>query len=197
MKDIEEVPPQKTGAKTDIKHCIRTSNEKEGFLLYQQARNNLLNINNWQKLAGKLSAEFCLTDPFGKLVQRLPLQGDFIRIHLPASSDNKFDWVRIEAIEEQKLHEHLNWIMIRVRPSDPPKEQEETEHFFSKEATSSFLVEHTGRKVEASVKGRNELPNVEIHGLINKIRNLLIGLGAMIGLNYPQWKALVKGILTK
>ena len=197
MKDIEEVPPQKVGAKSDIKYCMRTASDKEGFLLYQQARKNLLNINRWRMLAGQLSADFCLTDPFGKLVQRLPLQGDYIRIHLPASSNDKFDWVRIEAIEEQKLNENTNSIMIRVRPSDPPREKEETEHFFSKEATSSFLVERTGGKVEASVKGRNELPNVEIHGLANKIRNFFIGLGAMIGLNYPQWKALVKGILTK
>ena len=90
-----------------------------------------------------------------------------------------------------------NWIMMRVRPSDPPRQQEETEHFFSKEATSSFIVERTGRKVQASVRGRNELPNLETPGLFNKIRNIFIGLGAMLGLNYPQWKGLVRGLLTK
>ena len=191
------VPPQKKGAKSDIKYCVRTFGEKEGFALYEKARKNLLDINNWQKLAGKLSAGFRLTDPFGNLVQRLPLQGDYIRIHLPPSADDKFDWVRIEAIEEQKYQNNLNWIMIRVRPSDPPRQKEETEHFFSKEATSSFLVERTGRKVTASVRGRNELPNIKTPGLASKIRNLFFGLGAMVGLNYPQWKGLVKGILTK
>lgn len=191
------VPPQKTGAKSDIKYSIRTYGEKEGLELYEKARKNLLDINNWQQLAGKLSAEFKLTDPFGNLVQRLPLQGDYIRIHLPTSAEDKFDWVRIEAIEEQKYQNNLNWIMIRVRPSDPPRQQEETEHFFSKEATSSFVVERTGRKVEASVKGRNELPNIKTSGLISKIRNLFIGFGAMMGLNYPQWRGLVKGVLTK
>ena len=191
------VPPQKKGAKSDIKYCIRTFGEKEGLALYEKARKNLLDINNWEHIAGKLSAGFRLTDPFGKLVQRLPLQGDFIRIHLPPSTDDKFDWVRIEAIEEQKYQDNLNWIMIRVRPSDPPRQQEETEHFFSKEATSSFLVERAGRKVTASVRGRNELPNIKTPGLVSKMRNLLFGLGAMLGLNYPQWKGLVKGILTK
>ena len=191
------VPPQKKGAKSDIRYCVITSGEKEGLALYEKARKNFLDINSWKQLAGKLSADFNLTDPFGKLVQRLPLQGDYIRIHLPASAADKFDWVRIESIEEQKLHSNLNFIQMRVRPSDPPKEKEETEHFFSKEATSSFILERTGRKVKASVRGRNELPNVNTEGLIDKIRNIFIGLGAMFGLNYPQWKGLVKGILRK
>ena len=192
-----KVPPQKEGAKSDIKFCVRTFGEKEGLNLYNKARKNLLNINRWQEFAGKLSAEFRLTDPYGKPTERLPLQGDYIRIHLPTAAADKFEWVRIEAIEEQAHHEKLNWIMMRVRPSDPPRHQEETEHFFSKEATSSFIVERTGRKVQASVRGRNELPNVETPGLLNKIRNIFIGFGAMLGLNYPQWKGLVRGLLTK
>lgn len=191
------VPPQREGAKSDIKYCVRTFGEKEGLDLYNKARKNLLDINRWEQFAGKLSAEFRLTDPFGKPADRLPLQGDYIRIHLPTAAADKFEWVRIEAIEEQKHHEKLNWIMIRVRPSDPPRQQEETEHFFSKDATSSFIVERTGRKVQAAVRGRNELPNVEAPGLLNKIRNIFIGFGAMLGLNYPQWKGLVRGLLTK
>jgi hypothetical protein len=193
----EAVPPQLQGAKSDIRYSIRTSGEEDGLQLYEKARQNLLDINRWQQLAGRFSAAFYLTDPVGKHVQRLPLQGDYIKIHLPANADDKFDWVRIEAIEEQKLHAHFNWIVIRVRPSDPPKQQEETEHFFSKEATSSFCVERVGRKVEASVHGRNELPNVEVPGFMNKLRNIVIALGAMTGLNYPQWKALVRGIVRK
>lgn len=191
------VPPQKKGAESDIRYSRSTIGEKEGRALYEAARKNLLDINNWKKLAGKLSADFSLTDPFGKPVQRMPLQGDFIRIHLPTSASDKFDWVRIESIEEQNENMSLNFIHMRVRPSDPPKEQEETEHFFSKEATSSFLVERKGRKVQASVRGRNELPNIAAKNLIDRIRNIFIGLGAMIGMNYPQWKGLVKGILTK
>lgn len=191
------VPPQTKGAKSDIRYSRKVFGDKEGLELYERARKNLLDINRWQQLAGKLSAAFYLTDPFGKPVDRLPLQGDYIKIHLPANPDDKFDWVRIEAIEEQKSHTFFNWIVIRVRPSDPPRKQEETEHFFSRDATSSFSVERRGRKVVASVMGRNELPNVETPGLLSKIRNLFIAVSAMMGLNYPQWKALVKGILLK
>jgi hypothetical protein len=192
----EGVPTQKKGGKSDITYSVRTLNEQAGLALYEKARKNLLDINNWKQLAGKLSADFSLTDPFGTLVQRLPLQGDFIRIHLPTSANDKFDWVRIEAIEVQNRG-NLNFIGMRVRPSDPPKQKEETEHFFSKEATSSFIVERTGRKVKASVRGRNELPNVKSGSLIDRIRNIFIGIGAMMGMNYPQWKGLVRGVLRK
>ena len=54
------------------------------------------------------------------------MQGDYIRINLPSSSDDKFEWVRIELIEERKESEHVKWILIRVRPSEPPHEKEET-----------------------------------------------------------------------
>lgn len=198
MKQIAgAIPRQKKGAKSDITYRIKTPGEKEGSALYEKARNNLLDINRWQEFTGKLSAAFYLTDPFGKYVDRLPLQGDYIKIHLPTSAEDKFDWVRIEAIEEERKLSNINWIMIRVRPSDPPRRQEDTEHFFSKDATSSFTVERKGRKVEAAVRGRNELPNVQNEGLMTKVRNVVIGLGAMIGMNYPQWKGLVRGIMTK
>lgn len=191
------IPRQEKGAKTDISYKVKTIGDKQGVALYEKARNNLLNINSWQQLAGKLSAAFYLTDPAGNNVDRLPLQGDYIKIHLPTSPEDKFDWVRIEAIEEQRNLSDVNWIIIRVRPSDPPNKQETTEHFFSKDATSNFSVERLGRKVEAAVRGRNELPNVENGGLITKIRNILVSIGAMAGMNYPQWKGLVKGIVTK
>jgi hypothetical protein len=191
----EAVPPQLKGARSDIKYSVTGSDEAEAIQVYDRARKNLLDINRWQHMAGKASAAFQLADPFGKEESRLPLQGDYIKIHLPVNPPDKFDWVRIEAIEERKLHVHFNWIVIRVRPADPPRQQEETEHFFSREATSSFSVERAGRKVVASVRGRNELPNIQVTGLMNKIRNVFIALGAMMGLNYPQWKALMRGLL--
>ncbi|MBL7699368.1 MAG: hypothetical protein JNK79_14480 [Chitinophagaceae bacterium] len=196
MEVKEQIPSQEHGAKSNVSYAVKGFAEKEGDEIYEKARKNLLDINRWHELSGALSARFYLTDPYGNETDRLPLQGDYIKIHLPSSADDKFDWVRIELIEERKPREHIKWIMIRVRPSDPPQEKQETEHFFSEEATSNFYVGQTGRKVEASVGGRNELPNIEAPGMINKIRDVIVGLAAMAGFNYPQWKSLVKGILS-
>lgn len=194
---MQKLPAQHKGARSDIRDSIVTPDENEALRRYEQARKNLLQINRWHELAGKLSARFYLTDPRGKEVDRLPLQGDYIKIHLPSSLAEKYEWVRIESIEEQKRHDHQRWLYILVRPSDPPRNEEETEHFFSKEATSSFILEKKELKIVASVRGRNELPNLEPDSWLKKVRNILVAMGAMAGLNAPQWKALVGGILRK
>ena len=64
------VPPQVKGAKSDIVHSVVTATDQHGRELYEKARKNMLNINGWQQLAGKLSAAFYLTDPFGQNVDR-------------------------------------------------------------------------------------------------------------------------------
>lgn len=191
----EKIPEQQKGASSDIIESVNCDSSEAAVQLYAKARKNLFDINNWHQMAGKLSARFYLTDPSGGAADRLPLQGDFIKIHLPTSSADKFDWVRIENIEEEQSGDYSSRVKISVRPTDPPAPQQETEHFFTEDATSNFFVERKGRVVTAMVRGRNELPNTDTPGVVNKIRNAVIAVAAMAGLNTPQWKALVKGIL--
>lgn len=196
MKDSEDkIPEQEKGASSDVIHTVNCESSDEATMLYLRARKNLFDINRWHERAGKLSARFYLTDESGNSIDRPPLQGDYIKIHLPPSAADKFDWVRIEEIEEEKPDDYSSRVKISVRPADPPAPQQETEHFFSDEATSNFFVERKGRSVTAMVRGRNELPNTEAPGVVNKIRNVVVAVAAMAGLNVPQWKALVKGIL--
>jgi hypothetical protein len=192
-----KIPAQHSGAKSDIHFSTTAETDEEAKKLYDKARNNLLSINKWKELAGKLSAAFLLTDNRGAAADRFPLNGDYIRIHLPGSPSGEFDWVRIERVEEEQPATHRKRIMIQVRPSDAPKQHEETEHFFSKQATSNFIVERNGNRITAAVAGRNELPNLHRKGLLSKIRNLLISLPALAGANTPQWKSLTKGIIEK
>lgn len=192
-----KIPAQHSGAKSDIHYSKATGTEEEAKKLYEKARNNLLSINKWKQLSGKLSAAFLLTDHRGAATDRFPLNGDYIRIHLPGSPSDEFDWVRIERVEEEQPATHRKRIMMQVRPSDAPRQHEETEHFFSQKATSNFIVEKNANRVTATVAGRNELPNLNRKGLLSKIRNLLISLPAIAGANTPQWKGLTKGIVEK
>jgi hypothetical protein len=192
-----KIPAQHSGAESDIHYSKAAETDEDAKKLYDKARTNLLSVNKWKDLAGKLSAAFLLTDHRGVAVNRFPLNGDYIRIHLPGSPHNEFDWVHIERVEEEQPATHRKRIMIQVRPSDAPKEHEETEHFFSRQATSNFFVERNGNKITAAVIGRNELPNLHRKGLLSKIRNLLISLPALAGANTPQWKSLTKGIIEK
>lgn len=195
------IPQQHTGAQSDTFHALTTRTEAEATQLFEKACRNLLNVNKWQQLAGSLSASFELTDEHGKKVYRAAQKGDYFRINLPApgnESGHGYDWVQVEKIEKKLTEGHEQAVIMQVRPAQHPAENHpESSHFFTSDATSSFCVERKNNTVSAAVHGRNEKPNTHSGSWLNKIRNAVIGFLAMLGMNKPQWKALVKGILEK
>ena len=70
-------------------------------------------------------------------------------------------------------------------------------HFYTDEATSNFIVKREGTKVTAGVYGRNEKPNVKTETIIDKVRNAVVGTGAVTAFSKIQWKALVNGLLER
>ncbi|HTM97890.1 MAG TPA: hypothetical protein VL088_04070, partial [Pedobacter sp.] len=52
------------------------------------------------------------------------------------------------------------------------------------------------RLIQAEVHGRNELPNLKAGSIVDKARNAIIGLGAILGISVLQWKLLTKGIVS-
>ncbi len=195
------IPQQHTGTQSDTLFAVTARTEAEAKQLFEKGCRNLLNVNKWQQLAGSLSASFDLTDGHGKKVYRAAQKGDYFRINLPApgnESGHGYDWVRVEEIVKELTDGTTQSVIMQVRPAQHPAEQHsESSHFFTSDATSSFCVERKSKTVSAAVHGRNEKPNTHSGGWLNKIRNAVIGFLAMLGMNKPQWKALVKGILEK
>lgn len=195
------IPPQHTGAQSDTSYTLTARTDADAKQLFEKASNNLLNVNKWQQLAGSVSASFELIDEQGKKVYRAAEKGDYFRINIPApgnESGHGYDWVQVEKIDKQLAVPGNQYIIMQVRPAQHPTEQQpDSSHFFTSDATSSFCVEKRGKSVTAAVHGRNEKPNTHTGGLLNRFRNFIIGFLAMLGMNKPQWKALVKGILEK
>jgi hypothetical protein len=194
------IPEQETGAKTDTHHSVKEKTSVEAHNRFTRAKERLQDVNNWDKICGKVSAVFRLTDHEGNEVNRLPQKGDHFKINIPAPGSEAgqgYDWVLIEEVEDNSNpHAQSEYFVMRVRPSDnPQKPEHETAHFFKEKATSSFAVQREDTKVTASVHGRNELPNTESEGVLDKARNAIVALGAMVGVSTPQWKSLVKGVL--
>lgn len=198
MADI--IPQQTSGTGKDNRAQIELSEPKHAREQYEISRARLLDVNHWGDMSGFLSASFQLLDQKGRLVKnRLPKPGDYFRIKLPAPIPlNEYDWVRVERVEEiNEPDRDRQTTAIRVRPaSDPSQRTTETDHFFSPEATSSFIVERDGNRVSAEVHGRNEKPNIDgAKSLGAEVRNTVIAAGALLGLSDMQWNKLVKGIL--
>lgn len=195
------IPEQKKGAKSDSCHQVIASSEKDARRWFQRARVNLLNVNNWHWLIGNRAAMFQLVNENGEEIHEYVEKGNYIRIRvagIPHSEAGDGDeWVYVEKIEEGRLKYH-EFVAIRVRPTVPPfVDKNETAHFFSEDATSSFAVIRNKIKITASVSGRNEMPNTDTKNPFRWLRNIIVALGAMLGFNKPVWKRLAKGLIEK
>ncbi len=129
-----------------------------------------------------------MTNGQGKLKNENPVEGDYIRIGLPApgpAEGDGYDWVKIEKIESvSDVDRDVESLAMKLRPSDSPYDEKTTvAHFYSDEATNSLIIKRIGKNVTASFHGRNEIPNVnQTDGLLDKARNLIVAVSAMAGM---------------
>lgn len=203
MSSINErmVPPQESGAETNTEHSTDAHDEAAARELFGQAKQRLLNVNEWEGICGAGSAAFQLTDASGKDVERTAQESDHFKIDIPGPgtlTGDGYDWVQIERIEEERDPSgNEESILMRVRPAtNPTNDAGDVAHFFSEDATSNFIVKRSGLTVSAAVYGRNESPNTHMEKGIDKARNAMVALSAMVGISKIQWKSLVKGLLT-
>lgn len=190
------IPQNSRGVQTNTESETELGSVDEAKELFAKVRQRLLHVNEWHKIAGKLSADFQLTDANGEEVNRAAQKGDHFRIDIPGpgpATGDGYDWVQVENIEDNE-----DKLVILVRPATNPKnERADVAHFFSEEATSSFMVRRERNKIIAGVYGRNEKPNTAAATAVDKVRNTAIATGAITGFSKLQWKSLVNGLIKK
>ncbi|MGZ5247106.1 MAG: hypothetical protein ACXWV5_08655 [Flavitalea sp.] len=196
------VPSQQKGSETNAEYSYSAGTADEAMVIFQNACERLLNVNSWDKYSGKVSAIFRVTDETGSETSGPIKKGYYFKIDIPGPGSltgDGYDWVQIEKIDTSSNNRD-DWesIAIRVRPSSNPKnENQDVAHFFNEEATSNFVVRREGLTITAGVYGRNEIPNTQVHNVVDKTRNAAIGLTAVSGVSSFQWNNLVKGIVGK
>ena len=194
------IPENKEGREITATEQTSCTDEKAAKALYEEAKQRLLFVHNWGKIAGGLSADFQLTDNSGKEVDRLVQPGDHFRIDItgPGSKAGEgYDWARVEDVKE--VHrDNVDSIAILVRPaSNPQTSNPAVAHFFSEKSTSTFTLTREGNVVTAAIYDRNIDANEETDEPLDKIRNAAVGLGAKHGFSKLQWQALAKAFLGK
>ncbi len=194
------VPAQYTGEEIEADASVELNDEKEAQKFYLLAKDRLLNVNKWHKLAGLISARFHLTDTSGNEIDRQVQKGDFLKIDIPGPGSKEgdgYDWVCIEELEEVS-DENIQSIGFRVRPCENPSGKKiETAHFYSDEASSNFIVTREGKKITSWIIDRNIKPNVHAQSLLDKIRDTAIGMSAIGMFSKIQWQNLAEGIVKK
>jgi hypothetical protein len=192
-----QIPEQHTGGQLDTQAKAEFPSSESAKEFYKIAKWRLLNPSKWAEICEIPLSTFTLTDHEGNPVNREAWQGDYLKIDIPGPgthSGEGFDWVRIEKIDEEfSFDSEIS--TLQVRPAaNPTSKDTSTAHFFTAMATSTFQVKRIRNIVYAEEHGRNEVPNTDTSYTGDNIRNTLIGWTAKIGLSYPQWKSLVKGI---
>lgn len=199
-KEIFGVPVQKKGSFHDTEAKKNFANPEEVHEAFNTLKERFMLINNWKSYCGEGFADFKLFDSEGKMVQRYPLVGDYVRIDIPGPGTVEakgFDWVEITDLFEEHTHGIcLDFVLMTCRPSKNPQDKtsEHIVHFYSDEATSTFGIFKGRDFIQTGIYGRNETPNMDAE-FIDKARNLLIAAGGMIGFSKIQWKTLVNGFL--
>jgi len=193
-----EVPEQHQGRKMDTTAKAIFPSAEAAKQFYAIAKSRLLNMSNWAEICKVPLSVFTLTDDTGATIRREAKEGDYLKIDIPGpgtAAGNGFDWVRIEKITEETDGINTSISLLARPAANPAGDESATAHFFKDAATSTFQVKQVGNEVWAEEHGRNEVPNTDTPSTGDNWRNRIVGWTAAIGLSYPQWKSLVKGLV--
>jgi hypothetical protein len=193
------IPGQEAGKQNDLYYRREEEDREHAVKCFTRAYKRMLNPRVWHKLCGALSAEFKLVDGTDD-PHRLAMEGDHYRIDItgpgPRAGDG-YDWVMVEAVEVHADPDaEQESAAMRLRTCKNPKgNTQDTAHFFTDAATSTFIISRMGNAVTASYHGRNEQPNTETQNSIDNLRNGAVASGAMAALSEAQWQTLITEFL--
>lgn len=190
------VPPTGDTPHKELSEQKAYPTQAEAKAAFEKAKDRLLHPQQWAGLTGNFGAAFqpfradC-TEIWGKVTV-----GDYLKIDIPLPGDN-YDWVKIEALEEISGNDE-QIIGLRVRPTeDLEKPGHETAHFFSREATSTWVLHLEGKTLTALYFGRGEVPNEEAPGFWKGLRDTVVAWAGVAGFSDLQWQRLLQGLLGK
>ena len=199
MKDTffkELVPENEGGKANDLEEKVKCKNDEDCGTTFKKACERMMNISSWQKLTDDKGASFSVMDGQENIVNRTPCVGDYVRINVPGPGNKEgggYDWIKIDNLNRDDFHLGMTFRAC----ARPRKNDDEADHFFNKNATSTFIIQRKSDEVIASYHGRNEKLNTDDNSLIDTIRNVVVGIGALLGFSEIQWKKLIKAFLDK
>lgn len=191
------MPEQVTGKQVDIQRERKFLNMQSAQAGFKAARKRLLNVNKWHYIAGCNSSRFVLQDGIERKIKHAPSIGDFVKIDIPGPGPifgEGFDWVVVSEIVDKPQE---GYVMIRLQPSPLAFDMDKSKvaHFFMEFSSTTLIIKVSGDLLTVSYHGRNEVINTDNDNFIDNVRNYVVGLGAKLGISYPQWENLVEGII--
>ncbi len=185
------IPVQKIGKCTDTFSSLEINELNNPDIAYKSIKNRLLDVNNWAHYATLTNADFILLDDKGHKIDRLVAQGDFMKVRfsrLQKIISARHDYVRVNSIITVPTI-FGDAVVMQLQPAhNPSKPGFEIDHFFTAEASNTFVLYRDAAKIHLSVHGRNEVPNFKVSKTIKKIRNMLFAVLGILAVSKVQWK---------
>lgn len=192
------IPVQKIGKCSDTFSSLEIKELNNPDIAYKSIKNRLLDVNNWAHYATLTNADFILLDEKGNKIDRLVAESDFMKVRfsrLQKIISARHDYVRVNRIITIPITFGDALVMQLVPAHNPVKSGSEIDHFFTSEASNTFVLYRDAAKIHLSVHGRNEVPNFKVSKTTKKIRNMLFAVLGILAVSKVQWKSLAHGLL--
>lgn len=201
IDQIFENPLQKKHAHIEAVKKVEAQTRHEAIVLFKNAKDRLLDINNWHQLCHNKKAGFELSDKKGLKIseKQIPEVGNTIRISSPLSdSAVDYNWARIEGFETEKnLLTDKEVFGFKIRPICQPEELENgITYTYTSASTVTFLIIRKGRMVTALEIEKTEA-ELSRYTLPVIAKRFISDLSTRMGFSKPQWHSLITGVLTK
>lgn len=152
---------------------------------FKLAVRRLFDVNKWSDIPAIVTAKFQVYDHNLNPATELQ-EGYFIKIQFPGPTPE--NWVKV-----MEIYKEENVAELVLSPSyDPTNSHKEvTEHFFTREAASSFRVTLKGKLLSAYEIGRGEVINKNDQEAGDRaILNTIIAETGWLGFQKHQWQNL-------
>ncbi|QTV05565.1 hypothetical protein [Faecalibacter bovis] len=156
-------------------------------------KQRLLNVNNWGNFCTKTPVEFKVYDSNCSLNEGYVNLNDYIKIQIDLPTFSRrlselvSDWVEVVRIEEHTDSNSAYFLMQLAPIECPSKETKEIEHFYSNNATKTFILYRNNQTISLSIHGRNEEVNFKVKSKTKAFRNFLVANFGVIGIDNYLW----------
>jgi len=142
---------------SNMEHTIIADSIEYAEDSFVDAKERLLDVNNWKRYSGQLGITFLLNDDHGREVHRRARKGDHIRISVPGGEDAHY-CVVIEALEYDDYPDlSMEAFTMRIRPCahSTNNEEDDTED----PVEGALIIERRSKHLFASFNLRNTAVN--------------------------------------
>src|SRR5689334_17130111 len=97
------IPSQYTGKEIESRTSKTFDTETTAKEFFELAKQRLLDVNNWNKIVGMITAAFHIIDKNGNEVKRNVEKNDYLKINIPGPGNSEgdgYDWVQVEELKE-------------------------------------------------------------------------------------------------